>query len=957
MLLLRALNEPLAPLRMEALRGLLSGPEPSDVLLRRVFGALAAAHPEDCVAADRMAQEAKVREEQLRPILAALKLDIPTICPVCSASLADRDTRGHLVKAHGYVEIGGEAKPRAEALAWLWERVFQAGDAAAHDRLYKLLKTTAAAKGGPAESAPYIAALQEELKRRASGLAADAQAQARLVACLRQTRAARPLFPQLLRSPEARVRELGRELILPDLADRLAGETLSSKELRRQLDEVCPEAMIEEKLLLCERLAPLGVAGEAVEECVRHLQGERPVVCSECGSRVKQADHDLHLRRAHRIYEFRGKRRSLQQTLHALLEALCTDSPDFEAWGPLRVIAREEHGDKADVMLASWLTRRIHGLEETDREPVAAAVAEAIAAGGGEAGLVPTLASPNMVVPLQPAAWLLALEVVCRLPAPLDAPLIQAVKPLLSDRRLPVEARAAAVAALLKTAGKSGPAALDVLSAYAGPVAKAKAIELLRELEQRLGQVEAIDELCAHLEDQMRMACPRCQVELTRLDMIGHLWDEHQLILDGKRVREPWRVIEDWVEDYRLEKEPDVLERCRTLAQRADPEQGLLHLQRMLLQRGVDDADARQALCEQARVRGASLCPHCYTEVPLPEVPTPPELYFGKLGLSGGGYRVELKAGMFAPRLEVRGPSGPIQRGREPGSRLTRLGAGLLWAGPLLLAAGVLALLPPLGGLPRWVPAAVAGGLAVLAILGVMVFWPKPGDVRSRALQHAWTVLVPYLRRKGFPEGSMDLLGGLAELSMGRTDFKARAKVLADIRGAVEQAARSTPALGIHAGVVARLAIEDAARQRQDPLPALASELVRALQGELPLGYAVGLLREREGTAWGGDERQRLRELLCERAVEAGLGVQDLLDAGRACEPLGTLLEVENEESLKELLSGAAAQGRSPEVARKLVERNGVACPACKRPLLACVGEVGVAGEPALEPTPAEQTA
>src|SRR5262249_28873458 len=110
-LLLRALNEPLAPLRMEALRGLLSGADPSDVLLRRVFGELAAKHPEDCVAADRMAQQAKVREEQLRPILAALKLDIPTVCPVCAASLADRDTRGHLVRAHGYVEIAGEAKP------------------------------------------------------------------------------------------------------------------------------------------------------------------------------------------------------------------------------------------------------------------------------------------------------------------------------------------------------------------------------------------------------------------------------------------------------------------------------------------------------------------------------------------------------------------------------------------------------------------------------------------------------------------------------------------------------------------------------------------------------------------------------------------------------------------------------------------------------------------------------
>src|SRR5262249_25257657 len=157
------LNEPLAPLRMEALRGLLSGREPSDVLLRRVFGALAATHPEDCVAADRMAQQAKVREEQLRPVLAALKLDLPTVCPVCAASLADRDTRGHLVRAHSYVEVAGEAKPRGEALAWLWDRVFQPGDAAAHDRLFQLLQGEVPAKPGAADTSPYVAALQEEV--------------------------------------------------------------------------------------------------------------------------------------------------------------------------------------------------------------------------------------------------------------------------------------------------------------------------------------------------------------------------------------------------------------------------------------------------------------------------------------------------------------------------------------------------------------------------------------------------------------------------------------------------------------------------------------------------------------------------------------------------------------------------------------------------------------------------
>ena len=70
------------------------------------------------------------------------------------------------------------------------------------------------------------------------------------------------------------------------------------------------------------------------------------------------------------------------------------------------------------------------------------------------------------------------------------------------------------------------------------------------------------------IENEIRMSCPRCPTELRKKDMVGHLWEKHRLVLDGQRVREPWRVIEDWVVDYGLEKDPQVLQRCRELATR-----------------------------------------------------------------------------------------------------------------------------------------------------------------------------------------------------------------------------------------------------------------------------------------------------------------------------------------------------------------------------------------------------
>ena len=83
------------------------------------------------------------------------------------------------------------------------------------------------------------------------------------------------------------------------------------------------------------------------------------------------------------------------------------------------------------------------------------------------------------------------------------------------------------------------------------------------------------------------------------------VWEQHRLVLDGLRAREPWRVLEDWVVDYRLEKDPALLRRCTDLAQDLDGADGVFRLRQLMLQHGVDDPEAR-AVIEQAEEQHAT---------------------------------------------------------------------------------------------------------------------------------------------------------------------------------------------------------------------------------------------------------------------------------------------------------------------------------------------------------------
>src|SRR5262249_997794 len=151
-----------------------------------------------------------------------------------------------------------------------------------------------------------------------------------------------------------------RELLLPDLGSSLAGEHVAAVDVHRALEQVCPADLLDEKMLLCRQLPYRGVNAEAVKGCLNLLQPEPSVPCTQRGPLVPETE--AHLRQADRLYQFRGVRRGLQETRVALLDALCGANPDYAAWTTLEAITREEHGGRADSLLASWLGQKLASL-------------------------------------------------------------------------------------------------------------------------------------------------------------------------------------------------------------------------------------------------------------------------------------------------------------------------------------------------------------------------------------------------------------------------------------------------------------------------------------------------------------------------------------------------------------------------------------------------------------------
>ena len=330
---------------------------------------------------------------------------------------------------------------------------------------------------------------------------------------------------------------------------------------------------------------PLAAAAKAAEVLL---------VCPECGAPQTAPAFESHLRQAHRLHFFRGALRSYNDALTYLLNLLTADPPDAEASRELTGLMREEHGPRADNILAALLGALLTRVDGDLRDAVVARLADLLVARRQPAP------DDGPGRPVKRSRRWLALAVMARVAPPFDAALLQPLRGLLLDRRLPIEAQFAALASLLRSAGPNSPLTDELLRKLVGGLGKARAVDRLRQFEQRFGQTPALEAICDDLEEKMRMNCPRCSTQLRRPAMIRHLWDEHRLILDGRRVRDPWAVIEDWIAEYRFNGDAALLERCRIRGRQLDPEDGLHRVHRALLRAGGHDSDARKDLIAEA---------------------------------------------------------------------------------------------------------------------------------------------------------------------------------------------------------------------------------------------------------------------------------------------------------------------------------------------------------------------
>jgi hypothetical protein len=563
---------------------------------------------------------------------------------------------------------------------------------------------------------------------------------------------------------------------------------------------------------------------------------------------------------------------------------------------PLEVFVGIHPGSPEEPTLSERLCQAVKVLHGEQRQQALAELAAALAANGQAPRVLTSLAAAPKV-----RARHLALRLAARLPPPLDPALIVALRPLLGEKRLALNMRLKATLALLRTTGAAGADAVALLEAYVVGVGRAQALKQLRRLKQRSGPAPAIAEVCARLEQRLPLSCPRCAQPLPQAELARHVWLEHQVVLYGRGVREPWQLMDDWIAAYRHRRQPQLLRRCQALAEWLDPEQGLLRLYRRFLAGGIDHVEARRTLLDESRRHGVSLCPHCYANVPVPSGTAVRSLNVSHGRLAAPGYQVEVSEAGFVSRLEIDKPGEVVYRGREPGRHLTRKGAMVLLVGPPVLTALALAVALALWDVPPLVPVLVVLGLALLATIIVRIRWRPRADLVDRAVNYAWTMLVPRLHHNGIGPRDSEFVAGLALLSTTHGRPGARVGVLEQVLTATEKAVAAGTGSTAHLALLWRLAVEDALSTGHDPVRWVLTQVGRCFDGKLPLTFAQHFLSDWESRSWSRGNLARLRILLCDRAFEAGLEVCDLVELGVAAPALGEVLQTVDLNTLLQL--------------------------------------------------------
>jgi hypothetical protein len=816
----------------------------------------------------------EIDEKQYRRVQAVLEGEKPTECPVCKVQLSARDRNLHLMAAHGYAEVDGSVVARSVAVGRWWEKTFAEGDLAAHRRLTEMLDGTS-----------YATSLERELIRRRSLAPPDpneprssSQGMSwRWIDAVREgVKRHRETLPRLLVSSDPRLRSFGEAIGAAYIAEEMGSKDIDGEGIRKSLEDAAPgPALLEERIAVAARLGAMGIASAAVEACLRSLERQRPIPCPECSARIPAGEFETHLRQAHQIFQFQGVRRTYAATREAMLDALMANSVDPGLWRQIESLAVDRHGEQADRRFATWLCLRLKRLPRGERPGLMVPIADLAARSPRLGRLLEGMLTQDEG-PLDHLGRQLAAQVGARSPA-FAKETVAKLAPLIGDKTIPRSLREDLVATLLRQA-ENPKKAIDYLRKFVEGSGKLRAIERLNRLELRIGRLPAIDEVRGALQQRVRMHCPRCGIELQQRDMVNHLWDRHRLVLDQERVREPWRVLADWVVDYRIEKDPAILQRCKELAQRSDPRDGMARLHRLLLSQGIDDPEGRQQLLAGIQGKPRSLCPHCFAEHVLTSIPDLPPFMCDEESLAGHGYRLRWEDRGIVPQVRVFKPNGKSELVRPRGYWLTSHAK----AGAALVPLTAVVFVTLRGMLPEETSELLVAilSLGIALVIAGAGYWFSSRPISERRwIDLAWDVLVPAVLDSEEEPLDWAVLGGLARTSMAKGNAEARSRNLARcLRRGVNISEDNGPALAA-IGSLLILEARDVEARGLDPAPVVAERLCDLLQGRYPL-RACRILLGALSETWTMDRRLRTAVLLVELADADSLP-QDLADLQR----------------------------------------------------------------------------
>jgi hypothetical protein len=879
-------------------------PQKTDEVLLRIVEALEAPPLDAPIPLMHFLRNLQLPDERIRTVLEKLETRRPTECPLCKEPLTHGTRAAHLQAEHGYLVYQGDLLPAQAVMSRLWERAFQQQDRQAHEELIGRYLNLPEVRGNQTLAVErYVADLQRNIFGEGATDAANIpvalpyDSLLAYQANLRVSKMFLPIARQLLLSPSRTSRDLGYQAVLPFIEEQLRVRS-TVVELRNLLGAFCSDLdHADLQIELCRQLAQAGVDLALVNACIAELQDERLVVCPECQSEVQTKDLELHLRRAHQIFQFRGVRKTYVDVREAMLRAVGTPPVDVGAWRSLHALAEDKYPGEADRHLVVWLHHLVRDAANDVRATAMATVAEVLIAAQAAERLLPFFVGPSKNPSWELLGQRMALELCTRLPGPIPVPMLSLIAPFLDRKDLPRRARENAVLALMRALGKDSPLVPSLLRAYVGQSSKKRGIEKLQLLEQRFGQSSALDAISKELDDDIRMSCPRCPTELRKKEMVGHLWDKHRLVLDGQRVREPWRVMEDWVVDYGLEKDPQVLQRCRQLAVRDDPQTGLARLQRLLYRRGLRDRELLNELRALVKSRKATLCPHCCATVVVEGPPVVQPLTLEPSSLEGYGYHLEVSEGGLVPSLRIESPDAILFRGREPGRMLTRLGGILLLIGPMMAGAyfWIRWLLPP--ELPSMLAGTSALGLGLFGAGAMYLLWPPARPAKERLVKAAWKLLVPEILQEDMGRREWGFLRGLVEITDEVWHQSLNQDVLLECCEEASDAARADPLALACLASLSRRCIADMRDDREDPFDFVLTLTAECFKGKLPLTFLSDLLENfhgQERSAWRKCDLHRLPILVAQQAFLAEVEIDDWLNLGRAFPVLNAVLNLEH---------------------------------------------------------------